>query len=871
MIAKMGVRMLRKNKFKSLLNSETILLCILIGCILLSSAYQVTFFYGITFTFTSLFLFLLYRLFGLRITTVVMLGTFLVIKHDALHVVTNLILMAEILFVGIYFYIKKRAKMFFVDLFFWLTVGVISLYFHYGSSIAGDPLAFQVCKDILNGLFNVLMADMLLAYFPFYKFLISRKLNKNNVSIHQLLSHITILAIMIPFFLIILTKTWTAYEAISDQSKRQAEELTHQLKKEILELDRLPIESLDQILAHHRSTEFGIIITNSDNKIIQSNSTMIPKKETVFRLDSYERKEISKNFYRVLPMSKQEVLPIKKWRSGHFVFASQPDSMRMNIYIHYPISQYQDQLFQESIIHFKLSILFLLFTILIVLVANRLLVDNFKKLITMTTGLPQKVFRLEDFEWPQFDIAELRVLTTNLKEMSQKLKELAQESIDMNRILTEQTEKLKISEDKLHQIAYYDVLTALPNRVHFQNYVKERIQGEGSVRIAIIFIDLNQFKRVNDTLGHNAGDELLKLAANRLRFLQNDHREVFRLGGDEFVIVHEINDRAKVEQTLDGIQQAFSQPFDIQGQLLYISGSVGVSMFPENGRDLDTLVKHADTAMYVSKGKVGNPVQFYHDTMRNKFHERLFMESALRQVVEQGGFRLFYQPKLEDGVITSLESLLRWNDPVLGHVSPTVFIPLAEEIGLISKIDEWALKEACKQNKKWQDEQLLNVPISVNISPMSFQNDHLIAVIEKALADSGMSPDSLKLEITENVFIHDSQHVASIIHQIRRLGVHISIDDFGKGYSSLIHILQLPIDEIKIDQKFIKGIEQNEKQAFFIKSIIDMAHGLQLNIVAEGIETNSQREILIQMGCNELQGYLFSPPISQAEMELFLR
>lgn len=852
-------------------NSETFLFFILLGLTLFSAVFNITFVFGITFTFTSIFIFLLFRLFGLAWAVLAVLLTFLVIPSEFINY--GIILLVEIIFVGAFFHLKKRAKMFFVDVFFWLTIGLAALFFLNKPVLTGDALYFQICKDILNGLFNVLFADMLLAYFPFYRLLKTIPLNKNNVSIHQLLSHITIISLMIPFFLIILTKTWTTYEHISHSTNSQAEKTVQQIKREILLLNQndfvdLSRGQLDGILNEFKLPEYEIIITNYEDHIIAPSS----RTKNDFKWhDLFDTKEISDHFYQALPKGKTNVSPINKWRSGNLLYTSQVDSLSIKVFIQYPMSQYQDQIFKEFLIHFRLSVLFFFFTIIIVLVVNRLLMSNLKQLIIVTTGLPQKLSHLEKIKWPQPYISEFRFLTENLKETAQKLKELFQESIEMNRTLTIQTKKLKISEDKLHHLAYYDGLTTLPNRLHFQNYVRELIKNKPAGSFAIIFIDLNQFKQVNDTLGHDAGDALLQVTADKLRLLQDHRREVFRLGGDEFVIVHEVDERLEIHDTLETFREEFSSPITINGQALYISGSVGISMYPEDGSDLDTLVKCADIAMYVSKETVGNTPQFFDKQMKERFQERLTIETSLRSVVDQGGFQLFYQPKIQFGVVTSLEALLRWHDPTLGNVSPSTFIPIAEEIELISKIDEWTLLEACKQNKKWQDEHLLKVPISVNISVKNFQHDNLIFLIEKALQESGLPPKYLKLEITESVFIKDAKRVAKIIQQIKKLGVLISIDDFGKGYSSFIHLLELPIDEIKIDSQFIMGIDQNEKQALLVKSLIDMAHGLNLNIVAEGVETFSERDLLIQAGCDELQGYLFSPPISNNEMKKFLR
>ncbi|MCL6570793.1 MAG: GGDEF domain-containing protein [Bacillus sp. (in: Bacteria)] len=613
--------------FTPRLNSETFLFFTLLGLTLFSSIFNVTFIYGITFTFTSIFTFLVFRLFGLPLAILASLLTFLFIPFDNNFVTYNIILLVEIIFVGTYFYIKKRAKMFFVDAFFWLTIGLVAIFFFYKSSLVGDALYFQICKDILNGLFNVLIADMLLAYFPFYKLLKSIRINKHNVSVHQFLTHITIISIMIPFFLSVLTKTWNDQEYIYNQAKIKAKNSVNQISKEILLLNKNdPLNfslnesqkkmKLDDLVEQYKAPDFNIIITNDQDKVITSSSST----EEYYNWDDiYQVKKISNNFYEALPKGQNDILPLIKWRLGKLVFINEINSLSMSIFIQFPISQYQDQMFKGFLIHLSLSILFSLFTIIFVLVVSRMFMNNLKQLTDVTTGLPQKLVKQEKIDWPQSYISELRLLTQNLKEMAQKLKELFQESIEMNRLLTDQTIKLKESEDKLHQLAYHDVLTSLPNRLHFQNYVRNVINNSQFQHIAIIFIDLNQFKQINDTLGHDAGDTLLQLTANKLNTLHDNNREVFRLGGDEFVIVHEIDHREEISNSLEQIRSEFSSPFNINGQELFITVSVGISLFPDDGSDLDSLLKCADLAMYVSKGKGGKTAHFYNESMRGGF------------------------------------------------------------------------------------------------------------------------------------------------------------------------------------------------------------------------------------------------------------
>ncbi|WP_147534613.1 putative bifunctional diguanylate cyclase/phosphodiesterase [Bacillus marasmi] len=863
------------------INKDIILFIILVTLTLLISSLNLNIVYGLSFNFTSIFIFLILRLYGLPSALLTTMLTFLFIPLESIYISYNIILIGEMIFVGAYFHYKKKGKMIIIDSFFWLTIGLVTLFALNKTYLAGDALYFQMCKDILNSLFNVLIADMLLAYFPFYKIIKFKKINKNNVSVHQFLIHMSIVFILVPLFLSTFFKTWETHEEIIITTNQKAELISTQIRNELYLLkktdsitDELQTTWLNKIIKHYQSDDFSIVLTDNHNKILTHSTNMTPNNEKYYNWNNMsEVKKITPTFYEVLPREQNNDFPLLKWRSGHLVYIDSNDTLPLNIYIQFPIAQYQNLIFQDFLINLKVSILFSLFTIIFVQVISHIFLKNIEQLTTVTTGLPKKLFKLEKIEWPQSIISEIRLLTTNLKAMTQKLNELFHESIEMNRILTIQTKKLKTSEQKLHQLAFYDVLTNLPNRLHFQNYVKDHISGtlKDCERLAIIFIDLNQFKQVNDTLGHDAGDTLLQLTAARLCNLIEEDRMVFRLSGDEFVVVDKVCNRKDIDLTLTKIKTEFSLPFQINGHVLYISASVGVSVFPEDGCDLDTLVKCADIAMYVCKENGSHSAQYFHESMKDKFHERLYLENSLRAVIASRGLKLYFQPKFKGKMITSLEALLRWEDANLGNVPPSTFIPLAEEIGLISKIDEWSLLEACKQIKHWQDQYHIFVPVSVNISAKNFQNDHLITIIKKALFLSGLEAKYLKLEITESVFIKNTDYVANIIRQIKSLGVMISIDDFGKGYSAFIHLLKLPIDEIKIDRQFIKDIDQDEKKKLLVMSLIELAHGLQLNIVAEGIETNCEREMLMILGCDELQGYLFSKPLSTSKMETFLQ
>ncbi|MFE8700634.1 putative bifunctional diguanylate cyclase/phosphodiesterase [Cytobacillus sp. FJAT-54145] len=850
------------------LGSEIFLLSTLIGLVLVSSSFKLDLAYGITFTFTSVFILLILRLFGIPFAILSVILTFLFIPHNFFSIASGGIYLLEVMFVGAFFYKGRKAKMFYVDALFWITIGLALVFLLNQQTLTGEALYFHICKEFINALFNVLVADMLLAYFPFYK--LHKSLNKNSLSIHQFLSHITLISVLIPFFLSVSTHTWNTHKVIAEDITRQSENLINRFEREWRRDNQASqeINTLNEFVQRNETEEYNIIITDLDDHVLARSLSSVGETNS-YTPHTYHIEEVTNHLFQALPREPYN-LSIHKWAEGHYIYARTIDQLPIKMTIQFPISQFQEHIYHDFLVQLSFSIFFAMGIMLLVGIVSRIFMNNIKRLTIATTGLPKRLVKLENIEWPESYVADLKVLTQNMVKMADKLKELFEESIDMNKKLSEQTEQLKKSEDQLHQLAFYDVLTRLPNRLHFQSYVRNIITKNATKHIAIIFIDLNQFKQINDTLGHDAGDSLLQLTAEKLSRLNECHREVFRLGGDEFVIVHSVEDKKEILKTIDRIMKEFSRAIIIQEQRLYITASVGVSVYPDDGEDLDTLVKCADIAMYISKEKGGNVAQFFDESMRNQFQEGLIIENFLRKVVEKGGFELFYQPKFQLGKVSSVEALIRWDDPELGFVSPSTFIPVAEDIGLILRIDEWSLLHACIQNKKWQEEGLFTVPISVNLSAKHFQRDYLVPLIKRALDESGLEPQYLKLEITESVFIKDPDHVACIIHQLRDLGVRISIDDFGKGFSSLHHILYLPIDEIKIDRQFIQAIDQDEKKALLVKSIIELAHGLHLNVVAEGIEEEAERDVLEKMGCDELQGYLFSRPLKKDQMVEFL-
>ncbi|MFO8070224.1 MAG: DUF4084 domain-containing protein [Alkalibacterium sp.] len=425
--------------------------------------------------------------------------------------------------------------------------------------------------------------------------------------------------------------------------------------------------------------------------------------------------------------------------------------------------------------------------------------------------------------------------------------------------------------DEFKHLAYHDPLTGLKNRVNFEEHLGHEMKERRESSTALLLIDLDRFKVINDTLGHQAGDFILKKISKYLQQVLAADTQVFRLGGDEFAITLTNATEEKCIQVIETVLDKFQKPFSIHGHEIIVTASVGISLFPLHARTYEELFKYADAAMYLAKEGGKNGYRFYDDDLNQIMARRMRIESDLRKALEEKQFKVYYQPKVElkTKKIVGMEALLRWKHPELGWVSPAEFIPIAEETGQIVSIGEWVLTKACIQNKIWQEKGLPLVSVSVNVSVRQFQQGKFLSVVEKALRESGLQPQFLEIEVTESIMQNTSDSV-EILTSLRNKGIKIAIDDFGKGYSSLHMIRQLPIDTIKLDKSFIDDID-DEKQLAMVKTIIHLGIDLNLNVVAEGIEREYQLNKLIEGHCHIGQGFLFSKAVKAEKMENILK
>ena len=428
----------------------------------------------------------------------------------------------------------------------------------------------------------------------------------------------------------------------------------------------------------------------------------------------------------------------------------------------------------------------------------------------------------------------------------------------------------KLAEEQLLHQAHYDSLTELPNRTLCFDRL-ERALGQArrhKLHLAVLFVDLDRFKTVNDSLGHAVGDALLREGARRLAGCLRAGDTVARVGGDEFAVVltelaRPDDARAVAQKMIDTV----AAPMQLEGHQIYVTASAGIAVYPDDGGEGDVLLRNADAAMFTAKEAGRNKVQFYTPAMNERAMESLIIENDLRRGFERSQFELYFQPKqnLASGRIAGFEALLRWNHPSRGQLQPGAFVPLLEDSGLIVQVGEWIVRAACGQIRAWREEGLAVVPVAVNLAVKQFLHHDLIGEIARAIEHSGIEPRLLEVEITESDAMKHPEQVVPMLRTLKSQGLHIAVDDFGTGYSSLAYLKSLPVDTLKVDRSFVKGLPQSADDAAIARAILAMGHSLGLKIIAEGVETPAQRAFLASLGCDELQGYLCSPPLSAAD------
>mgnify|MGYP002266590929 CR=1 FL=1 len=437
-------------------------------------------------------------------------------------------------------------------------------------------------------------------------------------------------------------------------------------------------------------------------------------------------------------------------------------------------------------------------------------------------------------------------------------------------------DKLNRQKDILEYQAHHDGLTQLPNRLLFYDRLSQAIEKakRNNSKLAIFFIDLDRFKQINDSLGHGLGDEVLQLVASRLLHIIRKEDTLARLGGDEFTILMEdLNNAQDASILAQKILKSLVEPMLISERTLYVSSSIGISLYPQDGDDPANLLKYADAAMYRAKDEGRDNFQFYLAEMTEMASEHIALETSMRQALNNEEFIVYYQAQtngLNDKLI-GMEALVRWEHPIMGLVSPAKFIPLAEETGLIIPLDQWVMKTAMNQIVQWYKEGLKPGVLALNLAIKQLQQKDFIDILGEMLHETGCRPEWLTLEVTESQIMTNPEKSIVILRQISDMGIEVAIDDFGTGYSSLSYLKRLPIDKLKIDQSFVQGLPDDEEDLGISKAVISLAQSLKLDVIAEGVETQSQKDFLVESGCIDIQGYFYARPMPADKMEMVLR
>lgn len=854
---------------------------------LITWMYDIPFSYGVSFTMSSLFIFIILKYYGVLVASAAIMIIIILdwgFFHGSIYTV---FLFFEVLVVGILWKNRQR-NLFVLDAFYWLIIGGPSaiIVFYLNRNTVNVEGLLLVSNLVINGLINVLIADLIISYIPIQK--IFGYKDKNTVDLNKMIFHLTVAAVLGPFLVYTFVDAWFSKASLESDIFQNMNStninITEKLKTwEDNDLRKLRLKSPIYIKKFKTDLNSNPLDNSVEVFLADKNSNIYFTNNEDKYKEIYNWKEggfyteVFDNVYNWYPEYKGITTDLSHWSKAFYIMIVPFDMVDIQLQIKVPLSNYAADVWKAYLNKFLILLLFCFISAVISMLTSSFVSKDLSKLTKSSTGLPEKLKRQEVIQWPRTSINQVNSLVSNFQVMSDNLVNLFTEAKIMNNQLLSQTKELELSREKMKTLAYNDALTGLPNRLSFNGYLENLLNAAQNKNIAVMFIDLNRFKQINDTLGHEYGDMLIKEVANRLSYFLKEDSFVARLGGDEFVVVLNNADTKIAKKAAIHINKILAEPVFINQKdevhELYVSGSVGISIYPEDAFEKSTLLKYADLAMYAAKESGDNTFRFYSEIAESNMAEKLLLEQSLCKALERDEIVIYYQPKVnvKTKTITGMEALIRWNHPQKGMISPAQFIPLAEETGIINQIGEWVLIEACKQTKAWRNMGFPKMRISVNLSIRQFYGNNVVRLVSKALEISGLEPECLELEITEGFLIKNTKYIISILQEVRDMGVYISIDDFGIGYSSFCRLKELPIQILKIDKSFITDISKEKINNSIVKAIIELAHSMNLKVVAEGVETIDEFHTLSFLDCDEIQGYLFSKPLPVNEFEKLIR
>lgn len=711
---------------------------------------------------------------------------------------------------------------------------------------------FQIHKEITIALISSLIVDILFTYSPL-KRIGNGQHKQPGFYFTRIMVHTTLVAITIPYLFYVGVAGYNGTKRIVSvvdstfvsQLQMIESYLRSQTENDLFALKQqgiVQVSRLDQELQNISSdTGTEVVVTDHNNKIMGSNSSAPRGNPFIWQMGGSVAAEIGTINYWV--PDRKFSSELEKWSYGYMIMEKELLPQRLKAVMMTPVAPFLSNLLDSYVYQLWVYLFFCAALLILSSLFSRIFFKPLERLAETTTGIPARLADGNRIEWHKSSIVEIDTLIHNFKAV---------------------TDNLEGMFHRTQHMAYYDSLTGLPNRLSMQDALNALFFSHASDKnLALLFFDLDRFKQVNDSLGHAVGDRLLQEIAVRLKTIESEYTSIFRISGDEFVAIADGMDQKSAEHIARNILGLIRQPIYIDQHELHITSSIGIALYPQHGDNPETLMRLADASMYIAKEEGRNTYVLYTESLQNKLSEQIWIEHQLHKALDLNQLALHYQA-IVDGVtseIHGIEALIRWNHPERGLISPVQFIPIAEQSGLIIPIGQWVLKEACLQNKKWQDAGFQKVRIAVNLSARQFYSDRMTDEIRTILEETGLEPQYLELEITEGFMIKDPGYVNNVLSDLRAMGLTVSIDDFGTGYSSLGQLKNFPVNAVKIDRSFVQNIGTDRNNISIVRAIIELAHGMNLKVVAEGIETEEERNLLLQHHCDEMQGYYFARPM----------